>query len=168
MNRDTELTVFLLKYLLDAHVFHSKEEMAQVFGISKRQIQRVMNNPERLKGGSIALSKILNYFGIHGISFDPVLMQYLELPTSSPAQGKGIAYKQISFLNEELISPEGLEALGYCREFIGLMSSYACPRCKTWCNPWNAETSLSLQSCIVAQTAKALLHSIEQEYTEKV
>lgn len=68
MDRDTELTAYLLRYLHDNHYFKSMEEMAEKFDISKRHVQRLVNDAESLKGGSIALSKILQYFGLHNIS----------------------------------------------------------------------------------------------------
>ena len=62
MDRDTELTAYLLRYLCDSPHFKSVEQMAETLGISKRQVQRLLNNPEAQKGGSIALSRILQYF----------------------------------------------------------------------------------------------------------
>lgn len=96
MGRDTELSAYLLRHLLEAHFFHSKEEMAQSFGVSKRQMQRIMNTSSRMKGGTITLSKVLNYFGVHQIPFDPVLMQYLKLtPSELPSTGIYPAYMQM-------------------------------------------------------------------------
>lgn len=51
MDRDTELTAYLLRYLYDNHYFDTMEEMAVALDISKRQIQRLINNVDSLKGG---------------------------------------------------------------------------------------------------------------------
>ncbi len=167
MDKDTELTVYLLRYLLENRIIRSKSEIANELGVSKRQIQRIMNDPEGSKGSTIALSKILRYFGLHRIPFEPVLLQYLEMPmTSGVSDNDAPAYMQIRLPVINGLGIDGAEAYEYSHQFVGLMSSFLCPHCRTWCNPWAGDESVLHHSCLVAHTARSLLASIQQEYGE--
>ena len=164
MDRDTELTVYLLRYLLENRYFRSKEEMAETFDVSKRQIQRLMNVPERTKGGTIALSKILNYFGTRRIPLDPVLSGYMGISAQNTVILEHIpAYLHIHLHCSTELDEAGHDALQYSCQFIGVLSRYICPYCQTWCNPWSDTASLENRTCLVAQTARALIASIESE-----
>lgn len=168
MDRDTELTVYLLRYLLENRFFHSKEEMAEIFDVSKRQIQRLMNAHGKTKGGTIALNKIVNYFGLHQIPFDPVLARYLGFDTNQALKNKVLpAYQRIQLHCSGLLDTAGVEAINYCCNFIGMISRYICPSCIAWCDPWSATTQIEQRSCLVAWTAKTLIESIELEYTKR-
>lgn len=170
MDRDTELIAYLLHYLHDNHYFRSIEEIAAVFDISKRQIQRLINDTESRKGGSIALSKILQYFGLHHIPFDPVLTEFIgatirqsdmqEIRTEKP-------YLRLHLPLPEGLTDEGISAYEYCKEFVGLASAYICPSCRAWCNPWDGTDKLKNQHCFVAQLASALLQSIASTYSQR-
>ncbi len=165
MDKDTELTAYLLRYLYDNSFFKTKDEMARAFGISKRQIQRLVNDHDSSKGGSIALSKILTYFGERGIPFDTVLSVYLgkSMQIESVPQK---AYTKLYLSKPEGLSVEGEHAFDYSREFICLLSMYICPNCLHWCNPWDGRDKLQYQKCFVAQTAKALEQSIVVNFTQ--
>ena len=52
------LTSYVLNYLLST-CFDSKADMARQLDMSKRALQRVMNEPQLSKGGSVALVKAL-------------------------------------------------------------------------------------------------------------
>lgn len=54
------LTSYVLNYLLST-CFDSKADMARQLDMSKRALQRVMNEPQLSKGGSVALVKALCY-----------------------------------------------------------------------------------------------------------
>lgn len=166
MDKDTELTAYLLRYLYDNRFFKTKDEMARAFGVSKRQIQRLVNNHESSKGGSIALSKILNYFGAHEIPFDTILSVYLGKSVQIEHVPKK-AYTQLYITMPEGLSTEGEHVFNYCRDFLCLLSMYICPNCMHWCNPWDGRDKLKYQTCFVAQTAKALVRSIEVNYTQE-
>lgn len=68
---EQRLTTYLLQYLLD-HEFKSKEKMARELEISKRVLQRLLNDPDRTKGGSIALEKAICYCVRNNIPIDPI------------------------------------------------------------------------------------------------
>ena len=170
MNRDTELTAHLLQYMHDNHYFKNMEEMAEAFGISKRHLQRLINDADNLKGGNIALSKILQYFGRHNIPFDPVLIEFIgntarQSVTDSIRPEK--PYMRLYLPKPENLTEEGIGAYEYCREFIGLVSSYICPDCRAWCNPWDGADKLQVQDCSVAQLANSLLQSVAASYTKR-
>lgn len=69
------LTSYVLNYLLST-CFDSKADMARQLDMSKRALQRVMNEPQLSKGGSVALVKALCYCARHHVSVDPILREY--------------------------------------------------------------------------------------------
>lgn len=71
------LTTYLLQYLLD-HAFKSKAEMSRELKVSKRVIQRLLNDPSHRKGGTIALENAIVYCTLHSISIDFVLKEYIK------------------------------------------------------------------------------------------
>ena len=165
MDKDTELTAFLLRYLFENGYFKTKDEMARAFGISKRQLQRLINAPESSKGGSIALSKILNYFGVREIPFDSVLATYLgKNMRITPVTEK--AYMRLHISMPVGLSMEGEQAFTYCRDFLCLLSLYVCPNCPYWCDPWDGREKLRHRNCFVAQTEKAMEESIVANYAQ--
>lgn len=170
MDRDTELTAYLLRYMHDNHYFRNMEEMAEVFDVSKRHLQRLINHPDTLKGGSIALSKILQYFGKHSIPFDPVLIRFVsDTIRRDETQMTKLdkPYLRMLLPMPENLTEEGMEAYEYCKEFIGRTSSYICPDCSAWCNPWDGTDKLQSQHCFVAQLARSMLQSISISFTKR-
>lgn len=170
MDRDTELTAYLLRYLHDNHYFRNMEEMSEALGISKRQIQRLINDTQSLKGGSIALSKILQYFGLHHIPFDPVLIQFIgDTIRKGDVQDTRLdkPYLRLYIPLPENLSEDGVSAYEYSKEFVGFVSSYICPDCSAWCNPWDGTAKLQSQHCFIAQLADSLLQSVAASYTKR-
>jgi len=170
MERDTELTAFLLRYLHDNHYFRSIEEMAEVLDISKRQLQRLLNSTDSLKGGSIVLSKVLQYFSLHHIPLDPILEAFMEKERQKYA-GKEIQldkpYQRIYLPIPSGTNDEQMEAYEYCKECIGIISSYICPSCTAWCNPWDGTDKLQGQHCFIARLARTLLQSVADVHPKK-
>ena len=74
------LTSYVLNYLLST-CFDSKADMARQLDMSKRALQRVMNEPQLSKGGSVALVKALCYCARHHVPVDPILREYAEHDT---------------------------------------------------------------------------------------
>ena len=164
MDRDAELIAYLIRYLHENACFKTFSEMATFFGISTRQLRFLMNEPHRCKGGTIALSKILGYFGSRNIPFDPVLVGFFGRRHQERTSG-GKAYTRLYIVMPDGLSDAGRESFEYCRSFIQLLSLHVCPSCPHWCEPWDGQEKLSYRSCFVAQTAKALLQSIETQRT---
>lgn len=166
MDRDAELTAYLLHHLHENAYFETLSEMATFFGISTRHLRLLMNNPERCKGGTIALSKVLNYFGSRRIPFDPVLIGFFE-PKQQNTATEGKAYTRLNIAMPDGLSDAGRESFKYCRSFIQLLSLRVCPNCSHWCEPWDGREKLSYRSCFVAQTAKALTQAIMITETQR-
>ena len=169
------LGVHLLNYLIEQHCFASKKEISSVLGISKRQLQRLMNAPEKTKGGTIALSKILCYFGRHNIPFDPVLAEILNVASPSNEQISaaysdakgGEAYTHLRLPLIQGLTGEGEDAYKYCEDFIRLLSRCLCPSCNIWCNPWDGQEVLLSRPCLVMKTAHSLAGVLQSAYTPK-
>lgn len=166
MDRDAELTAYLLRYLHKNAYFKTFSEMATFFGISTRQLRLLMNNPERCKGGTIALSKVLSYFGSRRIPFDPVLIGFFG-PKQQNTAMEGKAYTRLNIAMPDGLSDGGRESFEYCRGFVQLLSLHVCPSCPHWCDPWDGQEKLSYRSCFVAQTAKALTQAIMITETQR-
>ena len=166
MGTDAELIAYLLRYLHENAYFKTFSEMADFFGVSTRQLQRLMHSPEQCKGGTIALSKILSYFGTRNIPFDPVLAGFFGRQHQERAL-EGKAYTRLNIAMPDGLSDAGRESFDYCRSFIQLLSLHVCPSCSHWCEPWDGQEKLSYHSCFVAQTAKALIHSIMISETQR-
>lgn len=170
MGKDAELTAYLLRYLLDSKYFKSMEEIANTFDISKRQVQRLVNETDSLKGGSIVLSKILQYFGYRKIPFDPVLIDFIGNHARNTEEA--FAQQGKSYLRFYIPMPEGLPvekkaAFAYYTEFVGLISSYVCPECNTWCDPWDGSSKLDNRQCFITQLAKELLLTVDSTNFKK-
>lgn len=166
MDRDAELTAYLLRYLYENAFFKTHREMADYFGMSTRQLQRLMNEAERCKGGTIALSKILSYFGSRKIPFDPILAEFFgqgQLEESAAEK----AYMRLSIAMPDGLSSDGRLSFEYCQRFISLLSMHICPSCICWYEPWDGQEKLSHQNCFVAQTAKALEQFILDSETQR-
>ena len=70
-----KLTAFFLKYLLE-NIFRTKENMARKLGVSKRCIQRAVNQTATIKGSSLAFDLAIGYCVEHHISFDSIIERY--------------------------------------------------------------------------------------------
>ncbi len=165
MDKDVELTSFLLRHLRDNGYFKSKQAMATEFEMSKRILQRLMNTPEQLKGGSLALGKVLHYFGEHAIPLDDILMKYFSSSTQSPDLPPSETNDTPAYMNITLMSPKKSAhttdpAFAYCQHFICLLSQYICPTCTHWCDPWENGNDLTKQDCMIGHTAKRITETI--------
>lgn len=165
MDKDVELTSFLLRHLRDNGYFKSKQAMATEFEMSKRILQRLMNTPEQLKGGSLALGKVLHYFGEHAIPLDDILMKYFASSTQSSDLPHSETTDVPAYMNITLSLPqESTHAadptFAYCQHFISLLSQYICPTCTHWCDPWENGNDLTKQECMVGHTAKRVMETL--------
>lgn len=164
MDKDAKLTSFLLHYLLDQGAFSSKREMADTLDVTKRVLQRLMNEPDKLKRGSESLGKVLCYFAVHKIPLDAVLAEYFSIgageTVAMPSPNKAAAYQRIWMPIPQNLSAEMKETFIRAHRYICLLSQYICPTCSNWCNPWEQGKSIEQERCLLAKVAKNITDTI--------
>lgn len=164
MDKDARLTSFLLHYLQNQGAFSSKREMADALNVTKRLLQRLMNEPDKLKRGSESLGKVLCYFAVHKIPLDAVLAEYLGIGAKEPMpihpSPKEAAYQRIWMSMPQNLSAEMKETFFRAHRYICLLSQYICPTCSNWCNPWEQGKSIEEENCLLAKVAKNITDTI--------
>lgn len=158
MEKDVELISYLLRYLHENGYFASKREMAATFNMTKRLIQRLMNEPEKIKGGSMALGKVLCYFSEHHIPLEIILSNYLERDFANkdmPPSGLS-AYQRLNLPKPAHMTIENEAAAAYYHEFLCLLSQYICPSCSKWCEPWNSRSRVIDQNCLIGRVSRRI------------
>lgn len=164
MDKDARLTSFLLHYLQNQGAFSSKREMADTLDVTKRVLQRLMNEPDKLKRGSESLGKVLCYFAVHKIPLDAVLAEYFGIgareTVAMPSPNKAAAYQRIWMPMPQNLSAEMKETFLRTHRYICLLSQYICPTCSNWCNPWEQGKSIEEERCLLAKVAKNITDTI--------
>lgn len=74
---DRRLTAYVLRYLLE-HRFESKAEMARQLGMRQRTIEKVFENLDVVKAGTVAFDKAIYYCAENHISLDSILEGFIE------------------------------------------------------------------------------------------
>lgn len=166
------LTSYVLNYLLNT-CFDSKADMARQLDMSKRALQRVMNEPQLSKGGSVALVKALCYCARHRVPVDPILHEYASRSsqeqtafTYDPGAVSLAAYTRLNLPMPEHLSAEGAEVFASMLRFLQRASAHICPSCRVWCNPWDGTTRFTEESCYLARMARCICREIASLYTE--
>lgn len=168
-----DLTGYLLNYLLDNY-FDSKADMARKLDMNKRILQRIINDPDPAKGGSIALEKALGYCAQHHVPLDPVLNEYCrynfeneEERTIATVEPAATAYSRLVLPAPDGLTEEGLAVMESMCSFIQQASAHICPNCANWCNPWDGTDKLTKGDCYLAQMARNILRDVSALYTKE-
>ncbi len=152
---ENEMIAFFLKYLLE-NIFHSKENMARKLGVSKRSIQRAINQTASVKGTSMAFELAIGYCVEHHISFDSIIESYNwhTLPHDALSE-KSAAYQNILW-SVDSVPPQKEEMYRSSVRFIHLASLKLCPECRCWCNPWGCHVDIRKKECFLSFIARTL------------
>lgn len=150
-----ELIAFFLQYLLE-NIFHSKENMARKLGVSKRSIQRAINQTASAKGTSMAFELAIGYCVDHHISFDFIIESYNQhtLPHDALSE-KSAAYQNILW-SVDFVPSEKEEMYKSSLRFIHLASLKLCPECRCWCNPWGGHVDIRKKKCFLSFIVRTL------------
>lgn len=166
------LTSYVLNYLLST-CFDSKADMARQLDKSKRALQRVMNEPQLSKGGSVALVKALCYCARHHVPVDPILREYAAHDTDEqkdliydPSIVNLAAYTRLTLPMPEHLTAEGAEVFASMLRFLQRASAHICPNCMVWCNPWDGTARFAEGSCYLARMARCICREVVSLYTE--
>lgn len=154
-----DMIAFFLKYLLE-NVFQSKENMARELGVSKRSIQRAINQKASAKGTSMAFELAIGYCVEYHISFDSIIDSYNQhiLLHDDALSEKHAAYQNILW-NVGSVPSQKEEMYRSSLRFIHLASLKLCPECRCWCNPWGGHMDIRKKKCFLSFIA----HTLEKE-----
>lgn len=168
---DKKMTAYILRYLLK-HRFHSKAEMARQFGIGQRAMQKVFENLDNAKAGTIVLDKAILYCACYDISLDAILKAFIKsnggITAVSENQNNKVACQRLQVDEPIGITKEGQEVYSSMLLFLQNASALVCPRCETWCNPWETGRSVNDMNCYIGKMARSIQSNITNIYTEQV
>lgn len=174
---EKELIRFFLQYLLTHH-FESKADMARQLDVNSRTIQRTfeMLDNDHAKGGSIVVDKALWFCAQHQFSLDDLFSSYYQ---AQNPQGKEIidmihqeesnrpAYSQLTLAKLLGLTEKGEQAYQNALAFVQKASTYLCPHCASWCEPWNTNSNETTQTCLIGHMASVLLADVQNLHTQK-
>lgn len=164
---DRRVTAFLLRYLLE-HRFESKADMARQLDIQPRTLEKVFENLDRAKAGSVAFDKAIYYCAKNHISLDNILGNFMShFDDVHPDVASGMeAFRRLSLSEIEGLSKEGREIYASMLDFLQTASTYICPSCKTWCDPWNGNVYVEQLNCCIGHMAQEIIRDISELYTK--
>lgn len=164
--QENELVQFILQYMLD-HYFRSKADMARRLGLSCRTVQRAFERlqDDTAKGSSIVLNRVLLYCACQQLSLDCMFEDYIHarpserVHISDDKDAEVPAYRLLSLSKPTGLTDSGEQAYRYVRSFLQKASTYLCPRCTTWCNPWCHQQWIS-EPCLMAHMANTMINAL--------
>lgn len=168
---DRLITSHVLRYLLE-HQFKNKSDMARQLDLQLRTIQKVFENIDNPKAGTIALDKAIGYCARHNISLDEILHsydaeRYGEKEAMSVETQSMKAYARLRLDRPPNLSEEGERMFDSMLRFLQRSSAQVCPYCETWCNPWSGRRSLYNPNCYIGHMALEIQQNVAEVYGEK-
>lgn len=129
--------------------------MARRLGVSKRSIQRAINQTASAKETSMAFELAIGYCVEHHISFDSIIKSYDQHMLPHGALEKKAAYQNILW-SVESVPFQKEEMYRASLRFIQLTSLKLCPECRAWCNPWSGYVDIREKDCFLSFVARTL------------
>ena len=156
----------VLNFLLENH-FDSKAEMARQLDVSLRTVERLFENLDNAKAGSIVFDKAIWYCAKSRIPLDDILERYMnetegetKMETLSlPAHERLILKKPLA------LSIEGTDVFDSMQRFLCQSSARICSQCSTWCNPWDGRHDAAKLSCCIGHMAREIVKDVAEFYT---
>ena len=160
------ITARILEYLLES-CFNSKAEMARALGMEQRTLEKVFARLDIAKGATIALGKSLNYCLRHGVLLDPIFHGLFdESGNLEQLQGDALAaYNRLNICKPCALSVEGERFFESMHIFLCCVSALICPKCKSWCNPWNGSCDSVKLDCCIGHMAREIIKDVAEFYT---
>lgn len=158
---------YVLYFLLENR-FGSKAEMARQLDIELRTLERIFENLDSAKAGTVVFDKAIWYCAKSHISLDCILERYsremdeehkVDTPLGLQAQERLILKKPPA------LSPEGKDIFESMQRFLRQSSARICPRCNTWCNPWDSRHDATKLDCYIGHMAREIIKGVVEFYT---
>lgn len=165
---DRRITAYVLRYLLE-HRFESKAYMARQLGMQQRTIEKVFENLDVAKAGTVAFDKAISYCAQNHISLDLILEGFME-ETEGGENMVGAAqeaYNRLRMSKPDTLSADGEDVFASMMRFLRKASAHICPACKTWCNPWAGKLRAEQMDCCIGHMAREIIRNIKEFYTKK-
>ena len=160
------ITARVLEFLLEQR-FHSKAEMARALGMQQRTLEKVFARLDAAKGATIALSKALDYCLRNGVLLDPIFKDVISGNEESEETQLNVssAYKRLIISKPDNLNENGEILFSSMHVFVCSASALMCPKCKTWCNPWDGRHDAAKLSCCIGHMAREIIKDVAEFYT---
>ena len=162
------ITARVLEFLLKQR-FHSKAEMARALGIQQRTLEKVFARLGAAKGSTIALSKALGYCLRNDVLIDSIFHEVTTKDDPSiniNMHGNGsAAYHRLYLHKPYVLTANGERIFSSMHYFLCCASAKVCPKCGTWCNPWNGKRDVSEIDCFIGHMAREIIKDVAEFYT---
>lgn len=155
---DRRLTAYVLRYLLE-HRFESKAEMARQLGMQQRTIEKVFENLDVAKAGTVAFDKAIYYCAENHISLDMILEDFIkEVDNGMILDEKDrMAFNRMQMRKPLNLTADGEKIYASMLQFLRKASVCICPSCKTWCNPWDGKRYADQVDCFIGHMAREII-----------
>ena len=165
---DRRLTAYVLRYLLE-HRFESKAEMARQLGMQQRTIEKVFENLDVAKAGTVAFDKAIYYCAENHISLDMILEDFIkEVDNGMILDEKDrMAFNRMQMRKPLNLTADGEKIYASMLQFLRKASVCICPSCKTWCNPWDGKRYADQVDCFIGHMAREIIKDISEFYTQE-
>ncbi len=165
---DRRLTAYVLRYLLE-HRFESKAEMARQLGMRQRTIEKVFENLDVVKAGTIAFDKAIYYCAENHISLDSILEGFIEEMENGADRDEmnQQAFNKLRLTKPLNLTADGEEVYASMLQFLRKASARVCPNCKTWCNPWDGKRYADQINCFIGHMAHEIIKDISEFHTQE-
>lgn len=165
---EIRITAYVLRYLLE-HRFPSKAEMARQLGIHQRTMERIFENLDDVKAGTIAFDHAIEYCAKHHLSLDAILERFAEdvegVTETETADRQ--AYRRLQLNKPENLTADGEDVFLSMLQFLQEASAQMCPYCETWCNPWDGKHRAEEMDCCIGYMAREIVNDTAEFYTKE-
>lgn len=164
---DRQITAGVLRYLLE-HKFESRAEMARRLDILPRTLDRVFEKLEVAKGGTVVFNKAISYCAQNHISLDLILTSIMDdLEGSDTVKNiDSRAFEHLNLSKPERLTADGEDIFMSMLHFLRQASTYVCPNCRTWCNPWDGKWHVENMDCYIGHMAREIVKDVSEFYTQ--
>lgn len=165
---EKQITAHVLRYLLE-HRFESKAEMARQLDIQQRTFEKVFENLDVAKGGTIALDKALSYCARCHVSLDSILESVACASQGSDVQTSYSvsACNRLMVVKPKGLTKEGEQAFESMVRFLRQASARVCPACHMWCNPWDGKHPAEERDCYIGHMAQEIRRDVLEFYAQE-
>ena len=156
----------VLNFLLENH-FGSKAEMARQLDVSLRTVERLFENLDNSKAGSIVFDKAIWYCAKSRIPLDGILERYMNETEGKPKMEvlRLPAHERLILKKPLALSIEGTDVFASMQRFLCQSSARICSQCTTWCNPWDGKREATEMDCFIGHMAREIVKDVAEFYT---
>lgn len=167
---DKDVTAYILRHLLKDQ-FESKADMARSLGVEYRSMLRVLAGLDISKAGTFILDKALLYCGMHAVSVDMILKEFIEkddrLIKVLRTSGHQAAMRKLKIIMPANLTAQGEVIYKSLVDFVQQISACVCPCCEKWCDPWGVNDFINRRQCFIGCTARSVCDNVAEHFQEQ-